>query len=50
MIAVKLVLQHVDFVIKRHVQARFQVGRVNVVFDAVRHAVKTALAPSCQVE
>ena len=49
-IAGELVLQHIDLVVERHVQARHQVLGGDVLLHPVGAAVEAALAPAGQVE
>lgn len=44
-VAVELVFQHIDLVIEGHVQTALEVFGFDLLFHAVRAAVKTALAP-----
>ena len=46
----KPMLQHVHFMIQRHVQARHQVLGLDVVFDPIGRTIKPTLPPAGQVE
>jgi hypothetical protein len=50
LVAGKLMLQHIDLVVERHVQAGHQVLGGAVLLDAVGAAVETALPPARQVQ
>jgi hypothetical protein len=49
-VAGELVLQHVDLVVERHVQARHQVLGADILLHPIGTAVEAALAPAGQVE
>src|SRR5579872_5605740 len=49
-VAGELMLQHIDLVVECHVQPHHQVLGANILFHPVRTPIKTALAPSGQVE
>ncbi len=49
-VAGELVLQHIDLMVERHVQARHQILGLDVLLDAVGAAVEAALPPTGEVE
>ena len=50
MVAVELMFEHIDLVIERHMQARFEVLRLDVVLHPVGSAIEAAFAPAGEVE
>src|SRR5262249_10617256 len=49
-VAIELVLEYFDFVVEGHAQTRQEIAGFDFLLDAVRAAVKAALAPARKIE
>ena len=50
MVAVELMLKHIDLIIERFMQPRFKIVGLDFILDPIGAPVKAAFAPSAQVQ